>query len=104
MTPVDPLLDIPGRSSASDGSGIPKPAAALLVRRLIGPAPFWFVTAISLGALAAAVDLSGLADRPSAARAIRPLTQSSITPALVPLASEPPVVLRGQAPPKANRI
>src|ERR1051325_5339127 len=99
MTRVAPLLDIPGRAAASGGSGTANPPVALPVRRLIGPAPFWFVTAISLGALAAAVDSSGLADRPSAARAIRPLTQSSITPALVPLAREAPVVLRGVAPP-----
>src|ERR1051325_1872184 len=94
-TMTDPLLDISGRSAASGGSGTANPPVALPVRRLIGPAPFWFVTALSLGARAAAVDLPGLAERPSAARAIRPLTQSSITPALVPLASEPPVVLRG---------
>jgi hypothetical protein len=103
MTPVDPLLDIPGRSAASNGSGIAKPAA-LPVRRLLGPVSFWLVTAISLGALAAAVGLSGLADLPSAARATPPVTQSSTTSVVVPVASEPPVVLRGQTPPKAKRL
>lgn len=104
MTPVDPLLDIPGRTVATNGSGIANAPAAFPVRRLIGPARFWFLTAISLGALAAAVELSGLADLPSTARATPPEAQSSINSAVMPLASEPPVVLRGQAPPKANRI
>ena len=103
MTPVDPLLEIPDRSAASNGCGITRPTA-LPVRRLIDPASFWFVTAISLGAVSAAVALSGLADLPSAARATPPVTQSSIAYAVVPVASEPPVVLRGQAPPKAKRI
>lgn len=105
MTPVDPLLDIPGRSAATNGSEITKPAAlpALPVRRSIDPASFWLVTAISLGALAATVALSSFADLPSAAPTRSSVTQSSIISA-VPAASEPPVVLRGQAPPKAKRI
>ena len=37
-------------------------------------------------------------------RATPPEAQSSINSAVMPLASEPPVVLRGEAPPKAKRI
>src|SRR5438552_16875561 len=103
MRPVDPVLEIPDRYVGSNGSGITRPTA-LLVRRLIDPVSFWVVTAISLGVVSAAVALSGLADLPSAARATPPVTQFSIAYAVVPVASEPPVVLRGHAPPKATRV
>jgi hypothetical protein len=104
MTPstVDELLDIPGRSVARNSSDQGQ-ACPLPVRRLIGPAPLLFVTAISLGALAAAVGLSGAADLPSSASATPALNQTSMLEPVKPGASEPPVILRGR-PPARTRL
>ena len=105
MTPstVDQLLDIPGRSVALNSSK-PEKLKALPVRRSFRSIDFWIVTVISAVALAAAVGLSGATDLPSTASgsiptkttAGSPLNRTSVTEALLPPASEPPVVLRGQ--------
>ena len=97
---VDPLLDIPGRSVAQN-SCAPKPTVVPRARRTMGLAPLYLIAVISFGALAATVGFSA-ADLPSTPTLA--IGQFSTIGPVAPVASETPVVLRGQSPLKAKRL
>ena len=98
---VDPLLDIPGRSVAQN-SCAPRATVVPPARRTMGLTPLYLIAVISFGALAATVGFSA-ADLPSPSTPTLAIGQISTTEPIAPVASETPVVLRGQSPLKAKR-
>jgi hypothetical protein len=102
MTPstFDELLDIPGRSIAQNRST--QKAIVVPVRRAVRAPPLWFIAAISLGALAATIGFSA-AERASPTSAEPSIGQLSTVDPVAAVASETPLVLRGQPPLKAKR-
>jgi hypothetical protein len=99
---VDPLLDIPGRSVAQN-SCAQKPTVVPPARWTMGLAPLYLIAAISFGALAATVGFSA-ADLPSPSTPTLAIGQTSTTEPVAPVASETPVVLRGQSPLNPKRL
>src|SRR5438270_8468961 len=99
---VDPLLDIPGRSVAQN-SCAQRATVVPPARRTLGLAPLYLIAVISFGALAATVGFSA-ADLPSPSTPTLAIDQISTTEPVAPVASETPVVLRGQLPLKAKPL
>jgi hypothetical protein len=99
---VDPLLDIRGRS-VTQNRRAQKPIVVPPARRTMGLAPLYLIAVISLGALAGTVGFSA-ADLPSPSTPTLAIGQISTTEPVAPVASETPVVLRGQSPLNPKRL